>query len=87
MVTVLREILKKMQIKTASWQKTEMKDYYQIMFSFEAGNRQRKLQNMLNDWGIGEREGSSVTMIPGTLLHTQCSEKTKPQEYDKKLFF
>lgn len=85
MVIVVREILKKMKIQTATWQKSETQDYYQIMFSIVAGNNQRKLQTMLNEWGIGVREGSSVTIIPGTLLHTPypttSNNGTNTQEY------
>lgn len=68
METVVREVLKKMRLRTALWQTSDAKDYIQISVSVDAGYVQERLLTMLTEWGIGEREGSSISMVPCTLV-------------------
>lgn len=68
METVVREILKKLRIKSALWQTSDLKDSVQISLSVEAGYMQERLLTMLTEWGIGERDGSSISMVPCSLV-------------------
>lgn len=75
MEQVLHAILKKMKIKTALWQRSESGDAYQITFSLESGYCHEKMMTMLREWGIGEREGSSVSILPCQLMHKPMPER------------
>ncbi|XP_055377027.1 uncharacterized protein LOC129609154 [Condylostylus longicornis] len=61
MVTVLKEIFRKLRIENISWNKIRDNRYYQIMFTIDCDHKYENLQLMLNDWGIGYRKGSEVT--------------------------
>lgn len=75
MEQVLRAILRKMKIKTALWQRSEAGDAYQVTFSLESGYCHEKMMTMLREWGIGEREGSSVSVLPCELMHKPIPER------------
>lgn len=64
METVMIELLKKLKIESAIWQQTKNNNCYQITFSIESDYRHELILNILNEWGIGERDGSCVSMIP-----------------------
>lgn len=69
MEMVMRELLKKMRIEqTAVWQTDAAGDAWQIVFSLSSEYAQERALTMLTEWGIGEREGSSVSMVPCTVL-------------------
>lgn len=68
METVMREILKKMRVRTAVWQNGDDGNTWQIVFSIEAGFPQERMLTMLTEWGIGERDGSVVSMMPCTVM-------------------
>lgn len=69
METVVREILKKMRLlKWALLQTGYDKDYLQISVAVEAGYVQERLLTMLTEWGIGERDGSSISMVACSLV-------------------
>lgn len=69
MEMVMRELLKKMRIsRSAVWQKDASGDAWQIMFSVDSEFAQERALTMLTEWGIGEREGSAVSMVPCTVL-------------------
>lgn len=74
MESVVKAILNKMKVKSALWQRSDQGDVYHIMFSVETGYTHEKMLTMLKEWGIGEREGSSVSVIPCTLLHRPIRE-------------
>lgn len=74
MECVVKAILKKMKVKSALWQRSEAGDVYYITFSVQSGYTHEKMLTMLREWGIGEREGSSVSIIPCTLLHKPIRE-------------
>lgn len=74
MESVVKAILQKMKVKSALWQRSDLGDVYHIMFSVESGYTHEKMLTMLKEWGIGEREGSSVSIIPCTLLHKPMRE-------------
>lgn len=74
MESVVKAILKKMKVKSALWQRSDQGDVYHIMFSVESGYTHEKMLTMLKEWGIGDREGSSVSIVPCTLLHKPMRE-------------
>lgn len=87
METVVREIFKKMRLKSALWQTSDSKDSVQISVSVEAGYVQERLLNMLTEWGIGERDGSSISMVPCSLvapkphMEQEGEDVTEDEEY------
>lgn len=74
MECIVKAILKKMKVKTALWQRSEEGDVYHITFSVTSGYTHEKMLTMLKEWGIGDREGSSVSIVPCTLLHKPVRE-------------
>ncbi|XP_053961316.1 uncharacterized protein LOC128865215 [Anastrepha ludens] len=63
METVLREILKKSQIFNAFWTKDADGRVYQIIFTVEFNENYENLLHKLYEWGIGDRVGSSVSVM------------------------
>lgn len=84
METVVREILKKMRINSALWKTSDTKDSVQISLSVEAGYAQERLLNILTEWGIGERDGSSISMVDCSLVapkqHVDDEELTEDEK-------
>lgn len=80
METVMREILKKMRIRTAIWQTGFDGTTWQISFSVQSGYVQERLLTMLTEWGIGERDGSVVSMMPCTLMAPPVRAAPHPQD-------
>lgn len=69
MERVMREILIKMRMtRAAVWQTDAGGESWQIVFSVGGGYAQERVLTMLTEWGIGEREGSTVAMVPCTVL-------------------
>lgn len=60
---VMIELLRKLKIDSASWKLAQSKNFYQITFMVD-DYCQDTVLNLLSEWGIGEREGSSVSMLP-----------------------
>ncbi|XP_061402829.1 uncharacterized protein LOC133338675 [Musca vetustissima] len=63
METVLRVILKRCQISNAMWAKDENGRMYQVSFTVEFNETYEKILDDFNEWGIGDREGSSVSVM------------------------
>ena len=64
MEQIITEMLKKMKIENATWQISHSENYAQIVFSIKTGLLHEKVLAILSEWGIGERDGSSVSVIP-----------------------
>lgn len=73
MEQIMIELFKKLKIENAFWQISRDKNYHQISFTVD-DYRHEVLFNILNEWGIGERDGTSVSMIP-CALHNKPSEE------------
>lgn len=69
MEVVLKEIIRKVKIINAVWTKSDNFNNFQIMFTMESGDRSENILRLLGEWGIGEREGSSVSLMPCTIYH------------------
>ncbi|KAM7353003.1 uncharacterized protein ACRADG_005308 [Cochliomyia hominivorax] len=79
METVLKEILKKFHIQGATWAKDAEGRMYQIFFTVEFNETYEKILDNLNEWGIGDREGSTVSVM-------NClTSKTYAQKVDNDL--
>ncbi|XP_036328116.1 uncharacterized protein LOC118740618 [Rhagoletis pomonella] len=60
---VLREILKKAQIFNAVWTKDTNGRTYQVIFTVEFNENYENLLDKLHEWGIGDRVGSTVSVM------------------------
>lgn len=67
MEKVMREIIDKMRIKNSSWVRVSSGNCYQVTFTLESGVRCDDTIHMLSEFGIGQKEGSSIAIIPCTL--------------------
>uniref|UniRef100_T1P801 DUF389 domain-containing protein n=1 Tax=Musca domestica TaxID=7370 RepID=T1P801_MUSDO len=91
METVLRVILKRCQISNAMWAKDENGRMYQVSFTVEFNEIYEKILDDFNEWGIGDREGSSVSVM-NCIASKAFSTKDEDDEdndenadnYDKK---
>lgn len=69
MEKVMKEILEKMKISNCVWYKSYNGNSYQISFSITTGKLCDDVIHMLSEWGIGQREGSSISIVPCTLYY------------------
>lgn len=69
MESVMRETLKSIKIVNAAWILTNKNKNYQIMFSMESSTLCEDFLRIMNEWGIGERRGTSVSLMPCTFYH------------------
>lgn len=69
MEVVLKEIIRKVKLTNAVWTKSDNFNNFQVLFTMESGDRSENLLRLLGEWGIGEREGSSVSLMPCTIYH------------------
>lgn len=63
MEVVIKEIFKKMHIENASWTKANDGKSWQIIFSLDSNEKYESMLGKFEDWGIGDREGSSVSVV------------------------
>lgn len=75
MERVLREICDRFRIKNASWVRVNSGNSYQVTFSLESGVRCDDVIHMLSEFGIGQKEGSSVAVVPCTLYKESHRKK------------
>lgn len=68
MERVVRYIIDKMKIPNYSWMKAN-ETSYQINFSIETGSKCDDVVHMFSEWGIGQRDGSSISIVPCTLYY------------------
>lgn len=67
MEAIVREIIDKVKIKNSSWVRVNGGNSYQVTFSLENGVRCDDTIHHLSECGIGQREGSSIAIVPCTL--------------------
>ncbi|XP_034097888.1 uncharacterized protein LOC117563603 isoform X1 [Drosophila albomicans] len=60
---VLRQLLRKFQISNAVWMRSLDSNAYQITFTLEFNEIYESLYDALQQWGIGDREGSTVSVM------------------------
>lgn len=60
---VLQQILRKFQIDNAMWVPNREGNTYQIQFTLAFNELYEKLYDALQQWGIGDREGSTVSVM------------------------
>ncbi|KAH8249033.1 hypothetical protein KR032_005328 [Drosophila birchii] len=60
---VLRRILRKFHIPNAVWLRSLEGNAFHVSFSMEFDERYEELYEALQEWGIGDREGSSVSVV------------------------
>lgn len=75
MERVLREICDRFLIRNASWVRVNSGNSYQVTFSLENGVRCDDVIHMLSEFGIGEKQGSSVAVVPCTLYKDSHRKK------------
>uniref|UniRef100_A0A1I8P3K7 DUF389 domain-containing protein n=1 Tax=Stomoxys calcitrans TaxID=35570 RepID=A0A1I8P3K7_STOCA len=81
METVLRVILKRCQVQNAVWTKDEEGQMYQVLFTVEFDEAYEKLLDDFNAWGIGDREGSTVSVM-NCIASKAFSTKDEDDEYN-----
>lgn len=86
MEEVMRKTLATMKIANAAWIHTNKDKYYQIMFSMESSIECEDFLRIMNDWGIGEREGTSISLMPCTFYHNPHAESHETVENNDKKF-
>lgn len=63
MEVVIKEIFKKMHIDNTSWTRANDGKSWQIIFSLESNEKYESIMEKFQDWGIGDRQGSSVSVV------------------------
>lgn len=88
MFQIMSAILKYKNIRRASWLDTKNGEGHQILFNIESGSRCDDTIRLLSEWGVGEREGTSVGVLPCTMYYEPIVDplEVKPTEYVLKLF-
>ncbi|XP_037709726.1 uncharacterized protein LOC119547096 isoform X2 [Drosophila subpulchrella] len=76
---VLRQILKKFHIPNAVWLPSLEGNAYHISFSMDFDERYENLYEALQEWGIGDREGSAVSVV-GCLAHRSFMQREASEE-------
>lgn len=78
MERIMQEIIKKYKIDSDIWQMSRNKQYYQITFFIDTiYYRCQMVMNILKAWGIGERNGSCVSVMPCTVFNRRLTEETE----------
>ncbi|KAH8341283.1 hypothetical protein KR059_001754 [Drosophila kikkawai] len=67
---VLRRILRKFHIPNAVWLRSLEGNAFHVSFSMEFDERYEELYEALQEWGIGDREGSTVSVV--SCLANRC---------------
>lgn len=78
MEKIVREIIDQMHIRNSSWVRVNSGNSYQVTFTLENGVRCDDTIHMLSEFGIGQKPGSSVSIIPCTLY----SDRQRMKEDD-----
>lgn len=77
--------MKQQKIKNASWFAGQNENYIQVVFPMESGNCEATLA-FLNEYGIGQRLNSVVSVIPCCLYYkeSECWENSELKENEEK---
>ncbi|EDW04219.1 uncharacterized protein LOC6562630 [Drosophila grimshawi] len=78
---VLQQILRKFHISNALWLRSREGNTFQISFTLEFDELYENLYEALQQWGIGDREGSSVCVMN---CIASKSYKMNPQQIDNQ---
>lgn len=78
MEQIMNELFTKLEIENAVWQLSKNKKYHQITFFVESNARHELVLSTLNDWGIGHRNNSTMSMIPCAIYN----QSTKSNEFE-----
>lgn len=81
---IMTELFKILRINNAIWQMSKNTSYYQITFSIESSYRQEFVLNTLSEWGIGERCGSCLSMIPCAIYNQPKSDENDANQIDSE---
>lgn len=73
METIMNELFKKLKIDNPVWQLSKNMKYHQITFFVESNARHELVLSTLNEWGVGQRNGSCMSMIP-CAIYNQSSK-------------
>lgn len=74
---VLQQLLRKFQITNALWLRSMDGASYQITFTLELNEIYENLYDALQLWGIGDREGSAVSVMNCIASKTYQTNSTK----------
>lgn len=85
MERIMTELLLKLGINNAVWHLSRNTNFFQITFVMESNYRHEMVINVLNDWGIGQRHGSSMSMIP-CALHNELDDRIGSNSEEKYFF-
>lgn len=82
MYEIMSAILKCNNIRRASWVDTKNGEGHQILFNIESGARCDDSIRLLSEWGVGERDGTSVGVLPCTMYYEPIVDplEEKPKE-------
>lgn len=80
----MRFIFNKEKIPNVMWQKASEGKSYQITFSLQTGNKCDDVIHLLSEYGIGKREGSSITIIPCALFYDPIVEHEEEEVIEDK---
>lgn len=79
MECIMNELFKQLKINNAVWQLTKNKRFHQITFSVESNAHVEVILATLNEWGIGQQNGSTLSMISCT-IYNQSTESDADQQ-------
>lgn len=87
MECIMTCIFEKLKIDNAVWQLTKNSRYYQITFFVESNARHELILSTLNEWGVGQRNDSCMSMIPIPIYNQSLkTDELDPRtEYDCKI--
>lgn len=78
MELVMMELLKKMKIDNSIWHKSKEETYFQIIFSLETNtDRYESIITLFHEWGIGERNGSFLSILPCSVYSSRPLNDTE----------
>lgn len=80
MERIMNELFRMLKIENAVWQLSKNTKFYQITFSVESNARHELVLSTFNEWGIGQRNGSCMSMIPCAIFN----QPSKQDDFDPK---
>ncbi|XP_063702328.1 uncharacterized protein LOC134832273 [Culicoides brevitarsis] len=83
MCQIMSAILKVKNIRRASWLDTKNGEGHQILFNIESGTRCDDTIRLLSEWGVGEREGTSVGVLPCTMYYEPIVDPLEEKPVEK----
>lgn len=83
MESIVNALLKKLNIENSVWQLSRDGAFYQITFSVDAEHRHKFVLSTLDEWGIGHRQGSCVSVVPCTVYNspTRYQNEKNPKDF------